>query len=958
MILEDLKGFLNANSIAPVYLSFEPPTSGITLYLYAGKQADPWNPSYHYYNLQVISRYTDFPTSQTFIRQVQNVLTNLAGIVGSSDIVNCYPKQDPYQIGYDEQKQARLIQNYEIEAREDTGIPTSGYYVNGSYLVNWDNIYNTPTTLSGYGITDGGGSSGVPNTRTLTINGTIFDLSANRTWSVGDVFTTSAYTNPAWLVSLPWTKITNTPTTLAGYGITDSIVFESRLLTINGLTQSLAADRTWNVGNIYTYSGYVDPSWITSIDWGKITGEPSTLAGYGITDAVPNNRVITINGLSHDLSTNRSWDVGNVFTYSGYNNPSWIVSLDYSKLLNVPATSGTGTVYYVGLSAPSIFNVANTPIVSSGTFNVTLINQNANTVFSGPTTGSPDIPAFRSLVTADLPTHFHNWNQITNTPHTLSGYGIVDAVWISGAYSNPAWLTSLAWSKITGTPTTLAGYGITDPVVLNTRTITINGLEQDLSANRIWNVGNVFTTSSYNDPSWLVTLDWSKIVNEPTTIAGYGITDAYTKVESDNRFAHISISGTLRYVGLSLPSIFTVNNTPLIGPGGTLSGVLNSQTQNTFFSSPNGIDGIPTFRTIVAADIPSAVFNTRTITINGLSQDLSADRTWNVGNVFTTSSYVNPDWLVSIPWSKIINTPTTLLGYGITDAFTKTESDARFSPIVYSGTVRYVGLDLPSSIFDVSNSPILSSGTITATLDNQTVNTVFSGPSTGSPAQPTFRLLVPDDIPNLPWSIITSTPTTLAGYGITDAAHISISGTLRTVGLALPSIFTVNNTPLTGPGGTISGVFNTQASGTFFAGPTTGSAAIPTFRTLVLADLPNIPFAAITTKPTTLAGYGIADAYTMVQSDGRYIPSGLLPPLAMYWTASGQIYFVAHSGMALGFPYLAGSGTLVYERAFAANQTSFSAFSFPLYLTFNDIFRVTCSANIGTFRSATFPRIA
>lgn len=35
---------------------------------------------------------------------------------------------------------------------------------------------------------------------------------------------------------------------------------------------------------------------------------------------------------------------------------------------------------------------------------------------------------------------------------------------LSGSYSNPAWITSLAWGKITGTPTTLAGYGITDAI--------------------------------------------------------------------------------------------------------------------------------------------------------------------------------------------------------------------------------------------------------------------------------------------------------------------------------------------------------------------------------------------------------------------------------------------------------------------------------------------------------------
>lgn len=65
-----------------------------------------------------------------------------------------------------------------------------------------------------------------------------------------------------------------------------------------------------------------------------------------------------------------------------------------------------------------------------------------------------------------------------------------------------------------------------------------------------------------------------------------------------------------------------------------------------------------------------------------------------------------------------------------------------------SGTVTSVALSLPG-IFNVSGSPITTSGTLTATLANQPANTVFAGPSTGSPAPPTFRALVAADIPGL-----------------------------------------------------------------------------------------------------------------------------------------------------------------------------------------------------------------
>lgn len=63
------------------------------------------------------------------------------------------------------------------------------------------------------------------------------------------------------------------------------------------------------------------------------------------------------------------------------------------------------------------------------------------------------------------------------------------------------------------------------------------------------------------------------------------------------------------------------------------------------------------------------------------------------------------------------------------------------------------------------------------------------------------------------------------------------TGTVTSVGLALPSIFTVSGSPVTGSG-TLTGTLNTQSANLVFAGPTSGGAATPTFRALVAADLP------------------------------------------------------------------------------------------------------------------------
>jgi hypothetical protein len=63
-------------------------------------------------------------------------------------------------------------------------------------------------------------------------------------------------------------------------------------------------------------------------------------------------------------------------------------------------------------------------------------------------------------------------------------------------------------------------------------------------------------------------------------------------------------SGTVTSVGLSLPAVFTVTGSP-VTTSGTLTAALASQTANQVWAAPNGTTGAPTFRALVAADIPA-----------------------------------------------------------------------------------------------------------------------------------------------------------------------------------------------------------------------------------------------------------------------------------------------------------------------------------------------------------------
>lgn len=84
--------------------------------------------------------------------------------------------------------------------------------------------------------------------------------------------------------------------------------------------------------------------------------------------------------------------------------------------------TGSGTVTSVGLSLPgSVFTVSGSPVTISGTLTGTFTNQAANTVFAGPTSGGPGTPAFRALVSADIPPLAYVISVTASAPLVSSG---------------------------------------------------------------------------------------------------------------------------------------------------------------------------------------------------------------------------------------------------------------------------------------------------------------------------------------------------------------------------------------------------------------------------------------------------------------------------------------------------------------------------------------------------------
>jgi hypothetical protein len=149
------------------------------------------------------------------------------------------------------------------------------------------------------------------------------------------------------------------------------------------------------------------------------------------------------------------------------------------------------------------------------------------------------------------------------------------------------------------------------------------------------------------------------------------------------------------------------------------------------------------------------------------------------------------------------------------------------------GTVTSVAQTVPVE-FQVIGSPVTSTGTLAISKVNETANTVWAGPTTGSAAQPTFRALVTADLPG--------------GVG---------SGTVTSVAATVPVEFAISGSPIT-TSGTLAITKATESANLVWAGPTTGAPAQPTFRAIVAADLPgslnlNQTFATIGNESATLS---------------------------------------------------------------------------------------------------------
>lgn len=230
--------------------------------------------------------------------------------------------------------------------------------------------------------------------------------------------------------------------------------------------------------------------------------------------------------------------------------------INKSLITYIPTSgAGSGTVTSVAMTVPGgLFTVTGTPITTSGTLVVGLVNQLANKVFAGPVSGAESVPTFRSLVSDDIP----NLDTSKITSGTLGvARGGTGAVTLTGV--------------VIGSGTTaLSGVASTTPFQL-------------------------FRVDAAGTGYEFVTVDY---MSNPMTSLGdmiYG-----------------------NAVGLPIRRSGNITTTKMF----------LSQTGD------GSVSAAPQWSAVTAADV-SAVPTSRTLTINDVVFDLSANRSYSVGDYGT-----------------------------------------------------------------------------------------------------------------------------------------------------------------------------------------------------------------------------------------------------------------------------------------------------------------------------------
>lgn len=334
----------------------------------------------------------------------------------------------------------------------------------------------------------------------------------------------------AFAEELAWGNISGKPTSLSGYGITDGVNAVSVTGSGNAVTAASVSGHTLTLtkGSSFSLSNHTHYVGTT-----QVQGSSAEQALTGITKI---DNILKLSKASVTVNTSYKAEQNRLVIYgSTYGNDA-----NYIK--------SAGKLSYGDGGPQLVFSTGENPD-ASGVQSAALVYTDHDTIGAGVSlsfvTNQGDAyfiaPHIKAL------TAFQGnlaWSYITNKPTTLSGFGITD-----GLRS----VTQPSGSNVFVTGISTSGTAITYTKSYTKKSLSAVGTSgwtnasidgniiPDMSFIAYWNGAYSGTSShlaycnkgAFGSFAIKNSLAFSELTSKPTTISGYGITDAYTKSQVD-----------------------------------------------------------------------------------------------------------------------------------------------------------------------------------------------------------------------------------------------------------------------------------------------------------------------------------------------------------------------------------------------------------------------------------------
>ncbi len=409
--------------------------------------------------------------------------------------------------------------------------------------------------LSTQAIVTLGDLSGVSTARTLTINGTTYDLSANRTWTL--------YTDDISEDGSPVNLWFTNARARAAISVTGSGSYDSAtgVITVTGgvtavntktgdvtLTTSDITEGTrlyytdTRVGTYLTSNSYATQSYVTTQIANLVDSAPGTL------DTL--NELAAALGDDPNFATSVATSIG---TKQAQLNGTGFVKV-----------SGT-TISYDNSTYLTSFTETDPIYVASSWYSTTNNASNWNTAYG--------------------------WGNHASAGYLTTSSAASTYASLTGSYANPSWITSLAYSKLTGVPSTFTPSSHTHAISEVTGLQTaLDGKQATLSSTPSFD--QVITTNNGNGTNFRIGDDvWIGDINVANTFRIQGVQDstqAYIVFGNSNATAlGRTGTGALTYGGNTIYHAGNLTNLNQLSNGpGYITGITSSDVTTALGFTP------------------------------------------------------------------------------------------------------------------------------------------------------------------------------------------------------------------------------------------------------------------------------------------------------------------------------------------------------------------------------------